>query len=117
MERSLINDTIEEIISPKGDFLSKLDNYIGYFKKSEITQRKMSKGAAEGFSEEDETYNEEGTPDEEIKIIKKRVEGLNTKVKKVLKVNQKLAREFGDMIGREGEYTQVHTLANWILIW
>ena len=106
MEKSANNDTIEELISPKGDFLSKIDNYIGYFKKSEVTQRKMSKGA-EYFTEDEETYNEDGVQDAEMKIIKKHVEGLNSKVKKVLKTNQKLVKEFGDMLAREGEYTQV----------
>lgn len=108
-ERSPTNEIFEDVRSPKGDFLTKLNDYIEYFKRSERTHRKASKEGYDYAAEEKgRPQYEEGSLHGEMRIIKKHVEDLDAKVEEVLKSNKKLIKEFGSMRMREEEYTQVN---------
>jgi len=97
--------TLDDVTTPK-DFMSNLDNYIDYFRKTDRSQRNHSKGV-EYIDEEKGKSQEEDPRDLEINKLRSLVEELSGKVNEVIKVNRKLVKEFGSMLSREQESTQV----------
>ena len=98
--------TFDDVTTPK-DFISNLDNYIDYFKKTDRSQRKESKAIEYTGIDDEDKLKEDNHRDYEIKQLKSIIEELSGKVNEVSRVNKKLVKEFGSMLNREQESTQV----------
>jgi len=93
--------------------MTNLNNYISYFDKSETTsQRAKQKMVNKYFVNQDGKANqflkkELEVAQNEVRGLKRHMDGLQTKIVDLVKMNKHLIKELNDVKMREEEYQQV----------